>query len=258
MKKQILLSLSLTGLIAVPSHSQSLAEHEGTLTITPSFVSAYMFRGYRCGGFSFQPAAEYSKGPLTLDLTANFPISDKIYGVSDPEFDLAASYSWDIVPETFSVKPGFWVYGYPRAKEDSYKVQFEPYLSFDYTISDIVFTLNFYYDFVMQGGGYEFGFNYSIPIKPLELDMELSALIGRYDNSNSVNGLPIKVKNKGDYFQAGVAIPYEFSRKSKLTAGWYYAKGTNNYFQYGNDPTKELNSDAIGRGFFQVSFSQLF
>jgi len=257
MKKQALLLSSLTALIAAPSYSQSLTEHEGTLTITPSFVSAYMFRGLQMGGFSFQPMADYSKGPLSLGLATNFPIADKIPGTSDPEFDFSASYAWDIMPNMFTIKPGFCLYTYPRAHKDdgSYKVTFEPYLSFEYTFNDIVFSFNLYYDFVMEGGTYEFGFNYSIPIKLLELDIELSALIGKYEWSDAING-PIKIKNKGDYFQAGVSIPYEFSSKSKLNVGWYYAKGANNFFQIGND--RESNPSAIGRGVFQLSFSQSF
>jgi hypothetical protein len=258
MKKQALILSSLMGLITTHSHAQSMSEHEGTLTITPSFVSAYMFRGFRLGGFSFQPIVEYSKGPLSLDLFTNFPIADKILGSSDPEIDFSVSYAWNIVPNLFTIKPGVWLYTYPRADKDKgfYKVTCEPYLSFDYTLNDMVFSLNFYYDFTLKGGGYEFGFNYSIPIKSIELDIELSALIGRYDLSDSTNE-PTKVKNKGDYFQAGVSIPYEFSSKSKLSVSWYYTKGTNNYFYY-QSGIKESNPDAIGRGVFQLSFSQSF
>ena len=259
MKKQTLLLTLLTVLIATPSRSQSIADSEGTLTVTPSFVSAYMFRGVRYGGFSFQPAIEYSKGPLDLGLAFNFPISDKIPGTCDPEIDFTASYTWTVVPDVFTITPGASLYTYPRAKKDDgfYKATFEPSVSFGYSIDDLKFSLNLYYDTVMEGPTYEFGIEYSIPLRQLDTEIELSALIGRYDWDDSVAGWPIKINNKGDYFQAGVSIPYEFSKKSKLIAGWYYTKGTNNYFRFGNDP-KESNPDAIGRGVFSLSFSHSF
>jgi len=254
MKKRAFLLSPLIGLIATPSYSQAMSENKGTLTITPSYASTNMFRGVRYGGLSFQPTIEYSKGPLSLSLPTSFPVSDKIDGVCDPEIDLTASYTWDIVPNKFTIKPGFWIYGYPRAYEDTYKFQFEPNIAFGYTFKDIVFSLNFYYDLVFQGGGYELGLDYSIPIKPL--DIELSALFGSFDQSNTTNE-PVKVRNKGDYFQAGISIPYEFSSKSKLIFGWCYTKGMNNYTQKVGG-VKESNPDAVGCGVFQLSFSQSF
>jgi len=165
------------------------------------------------------------------------------------------------VSDVFAIKPGFCLYTYPRAKTDDgyYKATFEPSLSLEYTLNDLVFSLSYYYDFTMKGGGYEFGINYSIPIKPLEIDVELSALIGRYDQSDvtyRVDKEDPKEGNKGDYYQAGISIPYEFSSKSKLSVGWYYTKGINNYIYIGKD--KAPYEDAIGRGVFQVSFSQSF
>lgn len=251
------LSFFIGLMVPSPVYSQSIAEHEGTLTITPSFVSDYMYRGVQLGGFSFQPTIEFTKGPLSLELFTNFPISDKIPGVSDPEIDFAASYAWDVVPNLFTIKPGFWVYTYPRADEDSYKFTCEPYLSFDYTLNDITFLLNLYYDILMKGGGYEFGFNYSIPIKSLNNEMKLFALIGRYDMSDFYDVPYIKIRNKGDYFQVGVAIPYEFSKKSKLDIAWYIAKGTNNFIQRGAG-IRESNPHAVGRGVLSLSYSYSF
>jgi len=86
--------------------------------------------------------------------------------------------------------------------------------------------------------------------------VELPVLIGRYDLSDSTSG-PINVKNKGDYFQVGVSIPYGFSAQSKLCIGLYYTKGTNNYFRAG-DGIRKSNLDAIGCWVFRLSFSRSF
>jgi len=180
-KKALLLSI-LIGLISTHSYSQSTDKHsetstddrhlhpwllhEGTLTITPSFLSSYMSYGVWTGGFCFQPTIEYSKGPVSLELFANFPISDKVQGTSDPEIDYSAYYTWDIVPDIFTIKPGVCLYTYPRANEDDgfYKTTWESRISFDYTFNKTIFSLYGYYDVTMKGGGWEFGAKRLIPI----------------------------------------------------------------------------------------------
>jgi len=258
MKKQILHSAALFAIAVASSHAQTMAESEGTFTVTPSFVSAYMFRGVRLGGLSFQPAVEYSKGPLALGLVSNFPVSDKIPGTCDPEFDLTASYTWSIVPEAFTIKPGITFYTYPTADKNDgfYKVTCEPSLSFGCSFGDINFSINFYYDMVMEGATYELGGDYLIHLKPLGFDLELSALIGKYDWSDSIAGDIMKTRNSGNYFQVGAAIPYEFSKRSSLHVGWCYAKGTNNHYHSASG--KESNPGAIGKGFFNASYSFSF
>jgi hypothetical protein len=258
MKKEILRPMALAAFAALPFHAQTMAGSEGTFTVTPSLVSAYMFRGVRLGGLSFQPAVEYSKGPLSLQMYSNFPISDKIPGTCDPEFDLGTSYTWTVVPEVFTIKPGVMFYTFPTADSDEgfYKATCEPNVSFGYSLGDISLSLNLYYDIIMKGATYELGAEYSINLQSVGLDIELSALVGKYDWSDSVADDAIKTRNSGNYFQVGVAIPYEFSKRSSLNVGWYFTKGVNNYYYVGN--TKDSNPDAIGKGFFGVSYSFSF
>ncbi|MCL1908021.1 MAG: hypothetical protein FWG12_01485 [Holophagaceae bacterium] len=247
MKKQALLTTALVALVAPPIFSQSTADSKGTFTIAPSYVSDFMFRGMRLGGPSFQPTVEYSKGPLTVGVWSNFPISKKIEGVSDPEFDIYASWDWQLVPDALTIRPGITAYTFPRAenKDGFYQATYEPNLSLVYSVCDIDFTGTVYYDLVMKGPTYEFGIDYSVPIKPLGIGLELSALAGSYDWSESEKSTE-KIEASGKYWQAGISIPYEFSDNSRIVAGWYYAEG------------KEKNSDAFGRGVFNISFSYSF
>ena len=248
----------LAALIAFPLHSQSMAESEGTFTVTPSFVSAFMDRGARQSGFSFQPTIGYARGQLALELFCNFPISDKIPETADPQIDLAAFYTWTVVTDMFEIKPGITLSTLPRARESEgvYKVTWEPSVFFCYTLKGIQFSLNFYYDLTMQGPTYEFGADYTIPLQQLGFDIELSALAGRCDWAHTVPESSAKVRNEGDYWQAGLSIPIEFSKNSKLTVGWYYEKGLNNHFYEGD--SKIPNHDAIGRGVFSVGFAYTF
>jgi hypothetical protein len=259
MTKQLLLFTSMA-FAHVPAYSQDAAAQKGTITVTPSFVSAFMDRGVYLSGLSFQPTIEYSRGALSLELFSSFPISDKIYGTSDPQIDFTASYAWNMGTSAFAIVPSMLLSTFPRANADEgfYKATCEPSVSFKYAIADILnLSLGFYYDIVMKGGGYELGVDFLLPLKPIGIDVELSALAGRYDMSDTEANALSKVRNYGDYLHAGVSVPFELSNKSKLAVGWGYAKGTHNHILVGQGEM-ELNPHAIGRGFFTLVFSHSF
>jgi uncharacterized protein (TIGR02001 family) len=261
MKKRFLPLAVLMALAAMPSYSQSESNSGGSFTVTPAFASQYMFRGVRLGGPSFQPSVEYAKGPWTLGVWANQPLAkDKDFDEMPTwlyEYDFYASYEWAVVPDKFTITPGVTFYSYPKVDEtldDTYKMTIEPSLSFGYTLEDITFSLNLFYDLTLKGPTYEFGVDYTIPVKPL--DIKLSALVGSYSWSEMTPNADSKFKNTGSYWQAGIAIPYEFSDNSSLTVGWYYTKGLDNNFHEEGEKIK--NPDAVGRGVFNVSFSYRF
>jgi hypothetical protein len=261
MKNHALFFASLMALNAVPLYTQSETKSEGKFTIMPVYVSNHTHRGIFVGGPSFQPIVEYSKGPLTLGICANFPLTNEIpdFDPADPEFDFIASYEFSIIPDILAIKPGITLYTFPQVKKEDgfYKTTVEPSVSFVYTLSDINFSLDFYYDIMMKGLLYEFVVDYTIPLKQLCLDLELFALAGKYDWSDTVpNEIP-KVRDKGDYYKAGLSIPYNFSKDTKLTVGWYYEKATNNYVYAGNS-AKELNPSAVSQGVFSAAFSYSF
>jgi hypothetical protein len=259
MTKHILFSTSML-FAHVPAHSQTAATQRGTVTITPSFVSAYMDRGVYLSGLSFQPTVAYSRGALNLELFSSFPISDKIYGTSEPQIDFSASYAWSMGTSAFAMVPSILLSTFPRANADEgfYKATCEPSVSFKCAIGENVnLALGFYHDIVMKGSGYEIGADCLLPLKPIGIDIELSVLAGRYDMSDTEANALAKVRNNGDYFHAGASVPFELSSKSKLAVGWHYAKGTHNHVQVEHGE-KELNPHAIGRGFFVLSFSRSF
>jgi len=252
MKNQISRTMALVVLAVAPALAQTTPD-EGTITITPlAFSTDYMFRGVRNGGFSYQPAVEFSKGPWELALYTNLLISDKdVMGTNNLEMDWVASYTWNIVPDAFTIKPGVTAYHYPRAKKDegAYNAVFEPSLSFGSSLGDVNLSLNLYYDLVQKGPTYEFAADYTINIAS-GLDLELAALAGKYDWSD-LSPVEENVKASGNYFQAGVTLPYEFSKRSVLKAGWYFSKGY--YFDGDGSKTGDL-----GKGVFTLSYSYTF
>src|ERR1700712_5055824 len=73
-----------TTVAAVPA---APAAPTASWTTPPAFVSQYMFRGVRLGGPSFEPAVEFDYDNIGLGVWANYPMSDKVVGQSDPEID---------------------------------------------------------------------------------------------------------------------------------------------------------------------------
>jgi len=119
MSKKALLFSTLMGLIAVPSHSQSITEYGGTLYIPPSCLSAFMSDSVRLGGFSFQPTIEYYNGSRSLELLANTPIAYKVPESSDTEINSSAYHTWDIVQNILTIKSSARL-TYPTYEDYSY------------------------------------------------------------------------------------------------------------------------------------------
>jgi hypothetical protein len=258
MKKRLLSLTILTAMIAAPSYSQPSDGSKGTFTITPAYVSTYMFRGVRFGGQSFQPVIDYSRGPLTLGLCASLPVDEKIADSIYPECDFFASYEWAIVPDVFKITPGVIVLTWPTINETEdgmHQMICGPSLSFGYTVKGLTFSLNLYYDLVLKGATYEFGADYSIPVKPLGIDLEFSARAGTYKWLDIAPST--KITETGNYWSAGVAIPYSFSDSLKLTVGWLYTSGFDNYHKTGQ-ANKIINPGAVGRGVFSAGLSYSF
>lgn len=227
-------------------------------TVTASGVSQYMFRGVRYGGPSFQPSVEYASGPLTAGLWANLPVSDKVAGTSDPEIDLYGSYT-ETINDTLNFATGLTLYTYPRAEKSNgfYSYTVEPSLAVNYTIGGLKLTPKLYYDFMLHGPTYELNAAIAMPLKDLGTELRFTGTVGTFKWTDSIeNGAP-EIKNYGDYWQAGVAAPFQINSRSTLTIGWSYAEGKKNFIKQGTLP-KVANPAAIGRGVVTVSYAMTF
>src|SRR5665213_213858 len=139
-------------------------------TLTPTYVSSYMFRGQRLGGQSFEPSLEADYGSLALGVWANDPFTnkDKVPGQSDPEIDPYGSYTFSL-SDAFSIQPGFTWYTYVKAPTNQgfYRMTFEPNLALNYTVEGVKLTPKIYYDVVLHEVTYEFDATYAVPLKQL-------------------------------------------------------------------------------------------
>ena len=237
----------------------ALAAPSSSWVITPAFASQYMFRGARLGGPAFEPTVEFDAGGLAAGVWANFPLKDKVAGQSDPEFDFYASYTMDVIKDTLSWQPGVTGYVYPNAdkKNGFYKTTLEPNLAFNYTFSGVKFTPKIYYDFVLKGPTYELTAAYAVPLKEAGTELDFTGTVGTFKWTDAVADSTPSGKNWGNYWLVGVAAPFQIGPTSKLTVGWAYTKGSDNFVKFGGTPKFE-NSAAVGRGVVTLSYAYTF
>jgi uncharacterized protein (TIGR02001 family) len=250
---------------AAPAAPVAEAAPSASWTITPAFASQYMFRGARLDGPSFEPTLEYDNGNFAIGVWGNVPITNKVIGQSDPEFDFYGSYTIEAVKDTLTWAPGFTVYTYPNAVRANgfYTATVEPNLALNYTVAGWKFTPKIYYDFVLKGPTWEFTAAYTVPLKDLNTELDFTGTYGSFlwtsaapDQVNSL-GVPVDVKNYGNYYLVGVALPFQVTKTSKLTLGFAYTEGSENFIKYGTD-AKFVNPGAVGRGVVTVSYAITF
>jgi len=230
------------------------ARADGTV-LSASFVNQYMFRGTRLGGPSFQPSVELDYGNLAFGIWASTPIADKVAGQSDPEIDPYASYTI-IINDSLNIVPGFTFYDYPKAPtaQGYFRSTFEPDIALNYTAGyGIKLTPRLYYDVVLHSTTYEFSVTAATPLKALATELDWTASGGTFMTTDYFNGASPKEKNWGNYYLAGVAAPFAVTKDSKLTIGFAYTKGTDNFVKHGTFP-EVVNPAAGGRGVVSLSY----
>ncbi len=251
-------ALSASGQTAATTAPAPEPAPTSSWTVTPAFVSTYMFRGVRLGGTSFEPNIEYDSGNLGLGVWMNFPVADKVPGVSDPEIDPYGYYTITVNDST-SLVPGFTWYNYPNADRalGFYKSTFEPSLALNYTVAGVKFTPKIYYDFVLKGPTYELSASFAVPLKDLGTELDFAATFGTYIWDKAAENTSPELKNYGDYCLIGVSAPFALTKDSKLIVGLAYTEGTNNFYKQGSAPKSE-NTAAVGRGVVTVSYAYTF
>jgi len=251
----VFLSASLPAQTTPPQIEQTTSS---AWVLTNSVVTQYMFRGTRLGGLSYQPSLEYDAGGLGLGVWANVPLKNKVVGHSDPELDFYGFYSIEIA-QSISVIPGFTFYTYPNAEksEGFYKATFEPNIALSYAIGAITLTPKVYYDFTRKGPSAELTAAFAVPLKNVGTELDFTATAGTFIRKDYAPETSPDVKNWGDYYLVGVVAPFQISKDSKVTIGWAYTKGSNNYLKQGTNG-KVANPAAVGRGVFTVSYTMSF
>jgi len=238
---------------ALPARADDVA-----VVLTPSFVSQYMFRGVRLGGFSFEPSVEVDAGSAALGVWSNVPLSGGVDAASNLEIDPYASYTFAI-NASLSITPGFTAYTYPNAdtSSGSFRSTFEPYLGVNYEVAGVTLAPKLYYDLVLEGPTLELTASYGIPLKAANTTLGIGATVGTFEWDNSARDAAPRLRNWGDYWLLGATLPFTLSRRSTLTLGFGYSEGTGNFYKQGGAP-KYRNDAAVGRGVASLGYALTF
>ncbi len=229
-----------------------------SITVTPTYVTSYMFRGQRLGGQAFEPSVEADYGNWALGVWANTPIADKVDGQSDPEIDPYGSYTYS-VNDSLSIVPAFTLYTYVNAPTSSgyYRSTFEPSVTVNYTLDGLKISPEFFYDVILKAETAQVSLAYTVPVKSYSTELDFLVTAGEYYLSDGVNHSSPDTHVYGDYWLAGVSIPFQLNPASKLSVGYAYTEGSDGYIKQAGSP-KVSNSESVGRGVFSISFAYTF
>lgn len=254
----LLLVLLLGSGFAARPASAAEAASEASWTVTPSFTSAYFFRGVRVAGPCFQPSVDYANGPVALGVWSSVMLDarDRAPGDSDPEVDLYGAYTLSFADDAFSLVPGFSLYTYPSAdrSEGYYRSTFEPSLACNFTVHGVRFTPKVYYDTTLDGATGELSAAFALPLTSLGTELDFTATAGTYRWTDTTPDSDPADKNWGDYWLVGVSVPFQITATSKLALSLAYTEGRNNFYQHGSEP-KVPNEDAVGRAVVSLSYT---
>ena len=258
-KIRLFLALGLGCAAAFPASGHSVATSPpASWTLAPAVVSHYMFRGMKLGGPSFQPTVELSYGAWTVGGWASVPLDNSVPGVSDPEYDLYGAYTAPVNDQLSVVLGATW-YLFPRADTAAgfYEHTFEPNIALNYTLGGVRLTPRVYYDTGLEGATAELTAAYAVPLQNLGTELNFTATIGTFKWDNVVENASPAVRNWGNYWSAGVAVPFQVTAQGKLIAGFAYHRGDDNFTKQGTAPKVE-NAAAAGRGVVSLAYSVTF
>jgi uncharacterized protein (TIGR02001 family) len=239
------------------SPASAFEDTAGSWTISPSVTSHYLFRGVELAGPSFQPWIDYSVGPLSLGLWSSFARgNNRIPDKPDPEIDLYGFYTFSTRSGALSIVPGFQLYTYPDAEHSKGErsATFEPSLAANLVVAGVQFTPRVYYDLMLEGATYEITAAIALPLTSLGTELDFSATAGTFKWNDVKADVTPSVKNWGDYWSIGVAIPVQITLKSKLTAALSYSEGRNNFYKQGSSP-REINDRARSKTAVSVTYA---
>jgi len=232
-----------------------------TVTATPSFVSQYMFRGYRIGGPAFEPEIEADAGNLAVGVWGNFPIADPVPGQSDPEIDPYASYTVS-VNDKLSLIPGIQIYTYPNTDvgDGNFRATVEPNFAVSTSLGPVKLTPKIYYDVVLRSTTLELNAAASAPLKAIGSELDFTGTYGGYLADNWVNtgaaGGP-DTRAWGAYWLAGVSMPFQIPYAGTLSIGYAYTQGFDSGTKLGSLP-EQPNPQTAGRSVWTVSLAHTF
>jgi len=248
--------------IAAVSAPRALGQSEApTVTVTPSFVSQYMWRGQRLGGLSLQTSVEADDRGFGLGVWANQPMADKVPNQSSPEVDPYGYWRLPVA-DRVAVIPGFQIYTYPGADAEKvvagyFRTRCELNAGLEFRCGGVTLMPKAAYDFQLRGGDLELNGFYAVPLASIGSELDFKATAGAFDYENAFGGATPSAGESGGYALAGATLPFRISRSAKVSLGWAYTEGFDDRFRVDGFPN-DHNRLAGGRNVVSISFAWTF
>lgn len=227
-------------------------------SVSPLVVSSAVFRGQLRGGAALQTVVESSGGDLGGGVWTSLPLESA--GPSAPGTE-ADFYLFGTIPlaKGLSLAPGATLYVYPRAERSAgyRRATFEPSLMLNTALAGVRLTPKLAYDLSLRASTLELAAAYALALPSLGTELDWSLAAGTYLRRDDAAGFTAATRAWGNYWQAGVMLPYQVSAHTRLLVGWAYAAGTGATFKVGGGP-RLADPRTASRGFVSLGFSSTF
>mgnify|MGYP003332711021 FL=1 len=244
-----------TLLLAAFSAGTALAADVAT-SVSPAWVSTAVFRGQQRGGSALQTVLESVGGDLGGGIWTSLPLESAGAFAPGTEADLYLFRTMP-VPGRLTLTPGATLYTYPRAETGFRRATFEPSLALNATVAGMRLTPKIYQDLTLRATTLELGAAYAIALPALGTELDWAGTAGTYLRRDDAAGLGAATRAWGNYWQAGVSVPYQVTARTRLLIGWTYAAASGATVKIGGGP--RLADPRTGsRGFVSVGFSSTF
>ena len=163
---------------------------------------------------------------------------------------------------SLSLVPGIEAYFYPRAEFGgrAYRSTVEPNFGLSTTWCGVRLLPKLYYDLTARVPTLEMNAACAVPLTSLGTELDFTATVGGKLGAHPIatgsSGLP-GYRAWGNYWLAGVSLPFQFSAHARLSIGYAYTRGSDARVKLGALPAM-ANPHAMGRGVLSVSLSYSF
>jgi hypothetical protein len=247
-------------LLAALSGSGRVAASEGewSTSVSPAWVSASVFRGQQRGGMAVQTVVEAVRQDFGAGLWTSFPLEGSGGFVPGTEADLYVFHTLPLA-EVATLVPGATLYTYPRADRLAgfRRATFEASLAVNATFAGVRFTPKVFHDFGLKATTLELAAVYALALPSLGTELDFSAAAGAYLRRDDAFGALAPTRAWGDYWQAGVSVPYQITARTRLIAGWTYAAGSGAFVKIGGTG-RMADPRATRGGSVSLGFSTTF
>lgn len=243
-----LLGAALLPLVATAEQAAKPYE----LSLTPAFVSQYMYRGTLLGHAAMQPSAAVSWGDNSVELWSSIPVGAKA-SEGEVEVDLIGTRTWSLSEKT-TLETMVQIYTYPRAdlNDGYYRFTVEPSLGVIREIGGVEVAPRIYYDFYAKGPTAELTLTRTFNLTE-RVSLETAAAVGAFRYRDAVNRSETPVVNAGRYWSVGATLSVPTGANATFSFGWTLAAGEKNYYEV--DGERTANDAAVRRGVLSLSWS---